>query len=379
MLKPMPLFESQRISAPLWCSALTGALDRVRDTSGNEVSIYLHPCVIDGRPHLVFERGLERRNPDAYALVNRLAWLNGWSLLEDRRQKDQAPARERRRPWAVILLLALGITFETAAAEVSKTAQLGGISTASAQSAVPAQVNFSAQVGLLHEQTDVGLISARSGSEPPRIRASEPGRDPVEGTRPLGRLGKEGNVHAVEALELRRILHDHYQASPESPAYLASDLGEMAAYYAGFPEVVSLVRRLESYSWRLVYQKETWTARARGTAADVHSVEISFDPRAAAQLRLNPRCGSSPACIASPADALLHELLHADAMLSDTRRFIEQGGMSGFVYPYAHEDDVLSEERRLYQQMTKRDGVPRPHRTYHTGRLIEASCAVCIQ
>jgi hypothetical protein len=108
-------------------------------------------------------------------------------------------------------------------------------------------------------------------------------------------------------------------------------------------------------------------------------VRIAFDTRIGALLGSDARAAGGPACRVSPADALLHELLHARAMLLDPSRFLAQGGLSGALYSHAHETAVIGEENILYRQMTGRDGIERPQRASHAGRLVQASCSVCVR
>ena len=118
-----------------------------------------------------------------------------------------------------------------------------------------------------------------------------------------------------------------------------------------------------------------------GNQIQVKSVKVYFDSRAAAMLRSHRACTDSDkrgACVASPADALLHELLHASSALLESRRFIEQGGMNGVMYPFAHEDAVIKSENALYRSMTAIDKQHRPNRHSHTGRLVASTCVTCV-
>ncbi len=106
---------------------------------------------------------------------------------------------------------------------------------------------------------------------------------------------------------------------------------------------------------------------------------IHFNTRSAAQLRLNNGCANNPICIASPADALLHELLHTHSMLVRSEEFIAQGGMNNVMYPYKHEYAVIGAERQLYASMSTQDKIKRPQRREHTGRTVKANCPTCIK
>lgn len=83
-------------------------------------------------------------------------------------------------------------------------------------------------------------------------------------------------------------------------------------------------------------------------------------------------------CVASPADALLHELLHVQVALQNPKQFLQEGGLNGVVYPYKHEHRIIQKENQLYQAMTKHDGFNRPIRRSHVGRYSAAQCVTCI-
>jgi hypothetical protein len=356
-----------------WGSALPRRLSLGTGSGGPQVLTYVHPCVIDGRRHLVYERGLAQREPGVFATLARFARATGQALREDRRHQARPPQHERRTRWAPVLLLAFGVAAEGAVAG-HPTAEAAGAPEAAASAAVTPGRNRPAS-GVARSRTLhlVALHGSDGDGGPDDELMLESGTEPVAsaatGNRPPG--------PSPAARELRRILRGHYPSGDGGPAHVPADLDEMADYYARFPEVVSLLRELDAHPWRLRYEKDTWAAKARGNPVAVHSVEIAFDPRAAARLRRGPRCEANPACILSPADALLHELLHARSMLLDTRSFLAQGGMSTLLYPYAHESTVMAEEGRLYQGMSRLDGTPRPQRSQHTGQIVQASCALC--
>ena len=176
---------------------------------------------------------------------------------------------------------------------------------------------------------------------------------------------------------LLKILTDHLSVS-NSPYYLTEDLMDMAAYYAQFPHVVELFNSIADYPWTLEYQKNRWSTQLRGTPLSVQSAIIRFDTRAAAQFMLRPQCRQNPQCIASPADALLHELLHVQAAFLDTKRFIVNGGMNRLSYPMLHEMEIINQEKLMYKAMQKLDGKQRPLRTKHIGKISRASCVTCI-
>lgn len=181
------------------------------------------------------------------------------------------------------------------------------------------------------------------------------------------------------AESIYRILREHYQKRDSDPIYIIDDLKNIANYYSHFPEIRSLLEVLDEENWQLTFNKDNWATVAHGNLMQVEKATIHFNTRSAAQLRLNNNCNQNPVCIASPADALLHELLHTHSMLVNSNEFIAQGGMNPFMYPYRHEYTIIDTERKLYAAMSKRDTTKRPQRIEHTGRFIKANCPTCIK
>ena len=179
-------------------------------------------------------------------------------------------------------------------------------------------------------------------------------------------------------ISLSKILSGHYIKKNNDPIYIRSDFIKMANYYSKFPKVVQLITSIKSKDWTLTYNEHKWSTIAIGRSLQVDNVVVNFNTRSAAKLKLQNSCKENPVCIASPADALLHELLHTYIILLKTDKFISQGGMSGVRYSYKHEYSIIKLERELYASMTQIDGVKRPQRNEHAGRKVLASCVTCI-
>lgn len=180
-------------------------------------------------------------------------------------------------------------------------------------------------------------------------------------------------------ITLSKILSEHYIEKNNDPVYIHSDFLKMANYYSKFPKVVQLITSLKSKDWTLTYNESKWSTTAIGRSLQVDNVVVNFNTRSAAKLKLQNSCKDNPVCIASPADALLHELLHTYIILLKTDKFISQGGMSGIRYSYKHEYSIIKLERELYASMTQIDGIKRPQRNEHTGRKVLANCVTCIK
>ena len=178
---------------------------------------------------------------------------------------------------------------------------------------------------------------------------------------------------------LSKILSEHYIENRNDPDYIRSDFLKMASYYSKFPKAIQLLTSLKSEDWNLNYNEYKWSTIAVGRPLQVDNVILNFNTRSAAKLKLQNSCKENPVCIASPADALLHELLHTYIILLKTDKFISQGGMSGIRYSYKHEYSIIKLERELYASMSEIDGIKRPQRNEHTGRKVLASCATCIK
>lgn len=313
--------------------------------------IYVHPCVINNQPYIVYPRGLAEQAPELFGQLSRYYRAQGYSLKEDQRSQTGGSLRQERRRWAPIVLFTASLLFESSAyADVEIHLQSGDAH--------------------LHQQVELNLVS------------NQPVRSQIQ--QQIGALTLPASNAATKpdsaiATTIFEILARHYQKQANDPAYIMDDFKQMANYYQEFPEVIAMLERLKDKNWQLVYDEHTWVTTASGNIFEVEKAAVHFNTRSAAQLRLNNGCQQNPICIASPADALLHELLHTHSMLVNTREFIAQGGMNNVMYPYKHEYAVIAAERNLYATMSKHDSIQRPQRTEHTGRLVKAHCPTCIK
>lgn len=74
-------------------------------------AITVHPCVIDNRRFLVYEKGLARKNPAALAQLTQFAQENGFGLKEDQRTANKRVNFERRMAKTVPMLMLAGGLF----------------------------------------------------------------------------------------------------------------------------------------------------------------------------------------------------------------------------------------------------------------------------
>lgn len=177
---------------------------------------------------------------------------------------------------------------------------------------------------------------------------------------------------------LSDILFRHYRPRDDDPSYMQQDIEELASYYSQFPDVIRLISTIEHKEWSLHYKPRASYTKAIGSVFGVNSADIYFDTRAAVQHKKHRSCKAQPVCISSPADVLLHELIHTAIMLT-TNEFIEDGGMLSSIYPFMHEYKVIQLEQQLYVRMSKQDHYKRPARKEHAGKYIAASCVSCIE
>jgi hypothetical protein len=313
---------------------------------GKESLVAIHPCVINGQPHIVYPRGLQQKSPDFYLLLEQHFTSRGYLLKEDQRSGQKShKAKNKRSILAPVMLLTTSLLLK---------------GTASATEGRLDETDYTGQ------KIELRLVPNIDDKDPLLPNLEQPSQ--VENT----------SLNSQVALDIFRILLHKYDQQFDDPGYITEDFKQIANYYSEFPEIVHLFSSLKTKNWQLAYSTHNWSTTALGTAFDVNNVTIYFDTRSAAQLRLNNGCKDNPVCVASPADTLLHELLHLHSMLVKTEEFLAEGGMSSQMYPYLHENSIIKQERELYTRMTEQDAIKRPYRFEHVGKAITASCPTCI-
>ena len=325
--------------------------DKNQKKSSAFSQVRVHPCVINHQSYIVYPRGLEEKSPSLFAKLSQYYQQKGYQLKEDQRsEKYSNKYKNQRKKWAPIFLFTASLLFESSAfADV--------------------EVNINGAASLQQYQNiELQLISNANIRE--HIKYS---------VNPIIKTVKQTKIKSAIAQSLFVALSARYKKQKTDPSYIRDDLKEIANYYSDFPESISLIQALENKNWELSFDEHNWVTTGSGNMMQVDKAVIHFNTRSAAQLRLNNGCADNPICIASPADALLHELLHAHSMLVKSEEFIAQGGMNNVIYPYAHEYAVIGEERKLYASMSSHDNVKRPQRREHTGRTVKANCPTCIK
>ncbi len=324
---------------------------------------FLHPCLIDRNAALVCQSGLSDLSPGAYDALENIAGQFGLFLKQDQRQSSKRFSQNRRsrKIWAFGFCLSLvsasvfSRNIDVSSNDLVQTAEIPGNAHSHRMSAYINHQNG-------HSRVHIGHVT------PPSVELV---LQSFQAKKSLLKADRKA-IYTIEKF-LRRV----YQPKKGDPVYLCSDLKKIAQYYGRYPQVVELIHELKQKDVKLEYKKSHWQAQAEGTAYTVDSVTVYFDTRMGAQLWQEQRCKGNPACHISPADALLHELLHARLMIVNTDEFIKNGGMQSTLYLFDHEKQVIAMENQLYRSMTQADGLFRPLRNRHTGRLLRVSCALC--
>ncbi len=324
---------------------------------------FLHLCVIQGQAALVCQSSLSQESPQAYVALLKICHKYFIFLKQNQRTQDTLQTQNRRSQKIALLGFCLGLMSNPAVARSTESHAIHRQHISSHRIALTEQM--STRVKLVNGQK---AISFRKQAPPSAQQIAEayqikPLRQPVK--------------HAAN-LKIKDFLRKSYVAQTGDPASIRKDLQEIAHYYAQYPAIVNLVSELSGHNIILKYKKNHWQAQALGTQTSVDQVTVYFDTRIGAQLWLHEKCAESPACHVTPADALLHELLHAKLMIVDSHEFIQKGGMKPALYLYDHEAEVIAYENRLYQTMSAADGMPRPLRSRHSGNLKHVSCALCL-
>lgn len=333
-----------------WLTCLTP--DCLQSSLPSRLQTYVHPCVINNQAYIVYPRRLPKDSPQIFEQLSQYFSNMGYKLKEDQRHKiDGTPHSFKRRAWVPIILFSAGLFFES-----------------SAQADI--EINIDEHSPVDKQQVELKLIS--NSPILSDIRAQLDISFPPT---------QHNDQHLKKSTSdvLFNMLRTRYRNDNRAPAYIFSDLKKIAEYYSHYPEVVSLFNAIKERNWTLKFDNDNWTTIASGNVFEIETAEIHFNTRSAAQLRLNDSCEQNPVCIASPADALLHELLHVHSMFNDSRTFIAQGGMNSALYPYQHESSIINQERELYKKMSSLDGMKRPSRYSHAGRIVKANCSTCIK
>jgi hypothetical protein len=309
---------------------------------GKSAAAHAHPvhaCVIDGVPHFIHAPTLALTHPEFFCRLSGYAERHGICLQPDRRAADSAASDCRRKKFLSIVFLVMGIYTEGACAE---------------------EVDLS--LNLIAPEYTASILP-----------------DEEQPTSRMAKLVEQAQTSLTSQI-LTQILLNHMDDIEQYPPDIVDDIHELAAYYAQYPAAVKLIQSIAHNEWKLKYAPHTFQTNVKGSRMDIDQVEVFFDPRSGAKLKFYDKCAEQkPFCIASPADALLHELLHVQTITNDKGAFIGQGGLDPWRYPAEHERLTIVKENALYRSMTLIDKRPRPLRSEHNGRHVLVSCATCYE
>lgn len=339
-------------------------------------------CIIDQQPSIIYHAEFPNCHRELFLNLQRQADLAGWQLIEDRR-KVQTDVKYERRQKAILVSLKLATAtflFDSNTALALDDGQRYALLVAPSSylSFAASDANAATVVRPL------GLFSPSShyfaAVDKPKTLANSHSEhdfllDQIH-SKPVilpASFSQEKYNHVLS------ILKKKWAPNKRDPDYLAKDFEQMAEYIASRSDAYELLISVRKQPWTLHHQSGEFRSDVRGNTFSVSAVKIYFDTRSAAQLKSHKACIEDAGhCMASPVDALLHELLHAKIALMETASFLKSGGMNGVVYPYQHERKVIALENQIYRSMSNDDNRSRPRRNSHTGNLLAASCVTCI-
>lgn len=236
---------------------------------------YIHPCVINKQPHIIYPRGLQEKSPGLFTKLAQHYQQLGYVLKEDQRSEEFSDKhKNERRKWAPVILFTASLFFES-----------------SAFADVELDINEATAVQQ-QQQIELQLISKKKIRE--QIQYS---------VKAVGQIKSQVKIKSGLAQSLFEERHSRYQKQKTDPAYIIDDLKGTSNYYSNFPELIALIEVLKDKNWILSFDEDNWVTTGSGNMLQVDKVVIHFNTRSAAQLRLNNGCEDNPVCIASPPDA----------------------------------------------------------------------------
>ncbi|MFT7559589.1 MAG: hypothetical protein ACI93R_001501 [Flavobacteriales bacterium] len=323
----------------------------------------VHACIIDGGRVYIHAPNLEHEDPNYFACLKAFAKEKKAGLRADRRGALVDAKSCRRRRFLPIIFLTLSLTAAESYAELDDVT-LNIVDGSSIHQEALEQNHF--------PQTH----STQTHSAQTHLPQTHLPQDSADG------IGFDDFVVDYDTEisgSLEEILRAHYVVGKDDPVSMNTDIGNMAKYYSAYPETVALLNGLAGADWELRYAPHTFQTDVGGSRLAVDKITVYFDPRSGAKLKFYDKCSDKvPFCVASPADALLHEFLHVDTIVNDLARYISDGGLNRTMYPVTHEAHTIHNESLLYSAMSLRDKRPRPIRSEHSGRHILVSCVTCL-
>jgi hypothetical protein len=103
-----PVSTTPEGRTPAWLERFKEGLRRSGGVPALQYATSVHPCVIKGERHLVYERGLAKRRPGALQALKCYAATHGFRLKEDERTSKRPVSADRRA--RLVPVLALGMS-----------------------------------------------------------------------------------------------------------------------------------------------------------------------------------------------------------------------------------------------------------------------------
>lgn len=174
------------------------------------------------------------------------------------------------------------------------------------------------------------------------------------------------------------VLAHRLDTQAASTLQMENHISQLAGYYSNHPAVYYLLSFLEKHPWQITLTDGAFRTEIFGSEDGIGLARIHFNPNRAGQLQFNAACNASPKlCLASPADLLLHELLHVMVVFKNPTPFLKQFYKSN-ANKQQHEQLVIQLEQNLFRVMTASDDTPRPFRFEHLGQSHWVSCPTCL-
>lgn len=293
----------------------------------------VHSCIINGERHYIHSPRLAEKDPSYFKRLVEYASKNCIRLKADRRILGDDSNHGRRKRLLPIIFLAFGVNAGNVFADNRETT-----------------LNTELQQSMAAPSLDVGRHYNSS-------------------------IGNKKPINKETSKRLQSILASHFIGQEDDPRSIGEDMQMLADYYSTHPEASDLIESIAEEDWKLMYAPHTFQTDASSSSAQIEEVTIYFDPRSGAKLKFYDKCATKvPFCVASPADALLHELLYVHSILKEPSNLVSDDGASTHLYPAAHEHKTILKENILYMSMSRRDNHPRPIRSENTGRHVLISC-----
>ena len=101
-------------SSSNWINRVLKTMDDMDMKKQMKYATSVHPCVIDGKRVLVYEKNLRKRDPDAFLQLQEFAEANGFKIREDQRRNLKRVKFDRRSKMMPMMVLSAGLFLQQA-------------------------------------------------------------------------------------------------------------------------------------------------------------------------------------------------------------------------------------------------------------------------